>query len=275
MEKFDIEIPGHLIEEGKHKVFNSELLSGKSIIGMLGYAKSGKDTITNFFTDTYGYKRVGFADNVKRDMNLYLKEGILNDYFNRSGTRLIPDEVDFFTENLELKNIIRPYIVWYAESMRIINGPFCWMNKAFSMDAKGFDKIILSDVRRMAELDIFRNSNQFQKRSQERLIEAGIFPSKSLVNDFSTLLFEISQYGLTDIDTLTLDTVRVAHEQWLVDDTFFIDPRIPEIENWRKKAIQVQVKKIVKKFGIEKPQKTKNKQITIYSSLEDQNQSSS
>ena len=48
----------------------------------------------------------------------------------------------------------------------------------------------------------------------------------------------------------------MAYEQWLIDDTFYVDPRIPEEGNHRDKAMEHQFKRITKKFGISKPDKT-------------------
>lgn len=262
--EIDIEIPSVLITLNKHDKLNYDVLSNKIILGLVGYAKSGKDFIAKTFIEDYGYQRVGFADNVKRDMNQYLKKDILQDYFNRSGVYIDPATVDFFTEDKVLKNILRPYIIWYAESMRKINGEFCWINKAFAIDGRGFDKIILSDVRRTPELDIFRNSNEFNKRTLRTATEAGTYQDSLPIKNFSTLLFEVNQFGLKDSDKLTVDTIQEAHRQWIIDDTFYVDSRLPESGNLRKNSINIQIKKITKKFGIKKPGKTKYKQLDIY-----------
>lgn len=277
---FDIKIPQELLTSTRHDQINFKTLEGKIIIGLIGYAKSGKDTITKTFIEDYGYQRVAFADNIKREMNQHLKEAVCND-INRETSematrmrgegkmvktkRFTVDEIDFFTEDLDLKKILRPYIIWYGEEMRNINGKFYWINKALVEDAKEFDKIILSDVRRVAELEIFKNSNEYKKRFAKSMIEAGIATNQMAdTNNYGTLLFEVSQFGLTDSDVLTIEAIQFAHEQWLFDDVFLVDPRIPAEGNYRKKAMDHQIKRIVKKFGIEKFEKVKNKQTNIY-----------
>ncbi len=264
MSEINIEIPDELIHVGKHAQFNFSVLENKTIIGLMGYAKSGKDTITKIFVDDYGYQRVAFADNVKKEMNTYLKKQISQDIFEKSGIYLDPEKLDFFSEDIETKKLIRPYLIWYAEKMRTINGAFYWINRAFEEDGKDKDKIILSDVRRLAELDIFKDSNEFKKRTQKTNAEAGVFEDSFKVKNFGTLLFEVNQFGLKDSDQLTIDTILSAREQWIIDDTFYVDSRLPENGNYRKKSIEVQVKKIASKFGIIKPEKHKYKQINIF-----------
>ena len=275
MQKFNIEFPKEVLTPGKHNKINFDLLEGKVILGLMGYAKSGKDSIAKTFIEKYGYQRVAFADNIKKEMNTYLKEAICNDINTRLEEKrgfieywpMVVSQIDFFTENLELKKILRPYIIWYGETLRTINGQFCWINKALEEDGRDMDKIVLSDVRRVAELDLFKNSNEFKKRQINSMAEAGLSISESIeVNNYGTLLFEVSQFGLVDSDKLTIETIQVAHEQWLIDDTFYIDSRVPDSDNSRRIAMDFQIKKIVKKFGIEKPQKTKYKQITIFNS---------
>lgn len=271
MIEFNIELPKEVLTTEKHDKVNFDLLEGKIIIGLMGYAKSGKDFITKTFIEDYGYQRVAFADNIKKEMNLYLKEVVYNDIKNVQNW-ICPfslSEIDFFTENLEMKKILRPYIIWYGETVRTINGKFHWINKAFSEDAKDMDKIVLSDVRRLSELDLFKDSNEFKKRYRLSMAEAGIITPQELqlmdVNNYGTLLLEVNQFGLTDSDILTIETIQSAREQWLIDDTFYVDSRIPDEGKYRERSSSSQIKRIVKKFGIEKPAKSKNVQTTIFS----------
>lgn len=271
MYDFDIELPKEILSPGKHEKIDFGALEGKVIIGLMGYAKSGKDFITKTFIEEHGYQRVAFADNIKKEMNIFLKESV---YYNAMKCHGVDwgnheinsfDDIDFFTENLEIKKIIRPYIIWYGEKLRTINGKFCWINKAFTEDGKDMDKIVLSDVRRMAELDVFRNSNEFNKRQMLSMASAGLpVPENVTVNNYGTLLFEVNQFELTDNDVLTIETIQASREQWLIDDTFYVDSRIPENANARQKAMESQIKRIVKKFGIEKYEKAKHKQINIF-----------
>lgn len=281
MKTFNINLPKEVLFPNKHDKINFNALEGKIILAFMGFAKSGKDTIAKSFVENYGYQRIAFADNIKRELNKYLKEVICNDIheyarkcdyeMSREMTNymlnLDVSKIDFFTENLELKKILRPYIIWYGEKLRTINGKFCWINRAFEEDGKDIDKIVLSDVRRLAELDIFKNSNEFKKRQINSMAEAGlIIPDSLETNNYGTLLFEVNQFGLTDSDNLTIETIQYAHNNWLIDDIFWVDSRVPSDGNSRRIAMDAQIKKIVKRFGIEKPERVKHKQINIFNS---------
>jgi len=266
MSEINIEIPAHLLHPGKYNQINFDAMENKSIIALMGYAKSGKDFIAKKFVEEYGYKKIGFADNVKRDMNSFLKDQVVKDVFEKTG--VILKDLDFFSEIIEIKKTIRPYIIWYAEKLREINGIFYWINKAFEFDGKDAEKIIISDLRRLPELNIFKDSMEFNKRTITSFTEAGVYKDNVPYKNFSTLLFEVNQFGLKDSDQLTIDTILEAREQWLIDDTFYVDSRLPQDGGFRKKAIDIQIKKIVKKFGIEKPDKTKHVQTTIFQKTE-------
>jgi hypothetical protein len=73
------------------------------------------------------------------------------------------------------------------------------------------------------------------------------------------LLFYVNQYGLLDDDTLTKETILKAQEKWMIDDTFYIDSRLPKNDIVRNSSIDNQIKKISDKFGIKKPDHTISK----------------
>jgi len=273
---FEIEIPKFLIldEDKKHNSLNFDLLENKVIIGFLGYSKSGKDAIANRFVKKYEFQRIAFADNVKKEMNQYIKHLVYEDInfltTPNEPTYLKLADIDFTTEDLSLKRRLRPYIIWYAELMRELNGAYYWINKAFENDADGFDKIVISDVRRLKELDVFEDSNSFRKKSEMSFASAGYFSEHIVseskkVKSYSSLLFYVNQYNLLDDDALTKETILKAQEKWMVDDTFYIDSRLPNNDIVRNTSIDNQIKKIADKFGIKKPDYTiSKKQLKIF-----------
>lgn len=272
---FDIELPKEAITKEKHDKIFPELLENKVLIGLCGYGKSGKDTIAKKFIDGYRFHRVAFADNIKIEMNKYLKKTVydyLSNLYDIPNIKkkdiddgllledmrtLTLDMIDFQTEDIPVKKRLRPFIIWYGEKLREINGEYYWINKAMEIDAAGHDNIILSDVRRTKELDIFMNSNSFKRRSDVGFAAAGVDGgySDTKLNSYSSLLFHVSQIGLKDTDVLTHECIRIAEENWLFDYTFYIDSRLPESGPYRNNSTNFQVKEVVKKFGINTPEK--------------------
>lgn len=275
---FDIEIPSEVITKEKHDHIFEELLENKVLVGLCGYGKSGKDTIAKKFIDEYDFHRIAFADNIKIEMNKYLRDSVYKYLFNISNTpepkkkdiedglllednrSLTFDMIDFLTEDISVKRRLRPFIIWYGEKLREVNGPYYWVNKAFEIDANGYDKIILSDVRRTKELDVFENSSSLRKRREQIFLHAGATGEMPELKgkNYSSLLFYVSQLGLTDSDALTHECIRIAQEKWLFDYSFFLDPEIPEGKDYRNKAMNHQIKEVVVKFGISKPDKMLN-----------------
>lgn len=290
---FDIEIPKDVITKEKHDHIFEELLENKVLIGLCGYGKSGKDTIAKRFIDDYGFHRVAFADNIKIEMNKYLKESVYN-YLAEIPSRdildtkihpdvadallledmrtLTLDMMDFQTEDIPVKKRLRPFIIWYGEKLREINGPYYWINKAFEIDAAGYHNIILSDVRREKELDVFEGSRSLRERRKALFVSAGCSEKMPYVKskNYNSLLFYVNQLGLTDSDKLTHDCIRVAQEKWLFDHTFYVDPEIPGEEDYRERFVKNSVREVAAKFGIQKPDKKINfpgKQSSILDNL--------
>lgn len=267
---FDIEIPREVITNDKHNQIFEKHLEDKVIVGLCGYGKSGKDTIAKLFVERYNFHRVAFADNLKIEMNQYLKKPVLN-YLSQpaeirlnyhedvrdglileDGRTLTLEDIDFLTEDIPVKKRLRPFIIWYGEKIREINGPYYWINKAFELNAKNENRIILSDVRRIKELEIFENSNAQNRRLEETFISAGcqeLIPEFDSKN-YSTFLFHVNQLGLTDQDKLTIECIKVAQERWLFDDEFKVDPRLPQKGGYRYRFISANVTAKCSKFGI-------------------------
>lgn len=263
---FDIKIPYFLIvdEDQKHNKIDFDLLYNKVVVGLCGYARSGKDSITSRLVKDFGFHRIAFADILKDEMNSHMKTLVYQDLQDRKDidfSFLKIEDIDFKTEDSKLKPILRPYIIWYGEVLRGLNGPYYWINRAFEVSAKGKDRIVISDVRRPKELEVFENSNSFRNRTNKSLALGGYHSPEANFKSkpYSSFLFYVTQYGLTDDDVLTKETITLAQEKWIFDDTFYIDPRLPEEGKYRKTALDTQVREITQKFNINKPDKTISK----------------
>jgi hypothetical protein len=120
------------------------------IIGLSGYARSGKDTVANILVERYGYKRVAFADPI-RD--------------------LLYDVDPFVDRNISLKSLVDEY-GWdvaksYPEVRRLMQdlglsarrlfGESFWLHQATKSFATS-DKVVVADVRFVNEADTLRQN---------------------------------------------------------------------------------------------------------------------
>jgi hypothetical protein len=117
------------------------------IIGLSGYAQSGKDTVANILVEKYGYRRVAFADPIR---------GLL---YNMDP--LIPLGYGTSVINYRLQDLVDAYgwektKVDYPEVRRLLQelgvgarelfGDTFWINEAL-WNVAPQDKVVVSDVR--------------------------------------------------------------------------------------------------------------------------------
>tara|TARA_R110000824_G_C15110212_1_gene667060 strand:+ start:321 stop:926 length:606 start_codon:yes stop_codon:yes gene_type:complete len=156
------------------------------LIGLTGFARSGKDTFYNrskIFLSNKGLKssRFAFADVLKSECDLILKRHL---------------NISAFTEDSLEKELIRPLLVTWGTEIRRKIDPFCWINAISSpieeRIASG-EYVFITDVR-------FKNEVEWIK-SQGGLIfnikKEGGFPANKDELDQSKLI-----KPLTDINVL-------------------------------------------------------------------------
>lgn len=251
MEKIDIEIPGELFTSGDKEI-NFDLLKNKTLIGFCGYARSGKDTIGNMMVKRLGFKRISFGDVLKADLDEYMRPQIFEDLKSK-GIDLEFEDVNFMSpKSIEIKEMLRPYMIWFGETMKINNGLHHWTNRALS-EIGDNEKVVVTDVRRINELELFKYNREQHARKINHLLQAGVpderltfFKDNENSGDLESLLIHINQYGLTDADSKTVDTIRKAHEEWLFDYTVFVDSRIQETA--RKTYMEQHLRSMVEKY---------------------------
>jgi len=251
--EINLEIPVELLSPDNGLDFS--MLERKELVGLLGYAQSGKDTVADYLVHNYGYKKIKFGDILKHTLNDYFKEIVLEDLVKRN----IPisfSEVDFLIEDDRvLKEKLRPYMIWLGETLREKNGVHVWVNKALRK-AGNASKIVIADIRREDELDLFRNNNLAVSRLYDSYGKANILTPK-IISEFrsrqvsyETSLFHVNQFGLNDSDELTKKTIETAQREWLIEDVVRVDSRIPNEGDARKKYIESVAKELASKNNL-------------------------
>jgi dephospho-CoA kinase len=124
------------------------------IIGLSGYARAGKDTVADYLVKEHGYKRISFADPIKKAM--YALDPIVqagDDY-----TITLQEAVDKlgWEQAKNWEEVRRLLQVFGTEVGREMFGEYIWINKALG-NAEPFDKIVVTDVRFPEEARAIRN----------------------------------------------------------------------------------------------------------------------
>jgi hypothetical protein len=245
----NLDIPIELIDNASHEI-NYDNLDNKVLIGLMGYARSGKDTIAKFLVSRLGFKRLSFADTLKEDLNEFFKVQVWEDLQGKE-IEIKFEDIDFLNPiNSETKEILRPYMIWFGEKMKELNGPHHWTNRAFSKIIESDQKLVITDVRRKNELEIFKNNKEFQRIRKKNREELGLEISSIYEIDakFDSVLFYVNQIHNKDEDYLTKETLLSAMEDWLITDTIYIDSRIQNLVDYHKRHVLLQVNDLVKKY---------------------------
>lgn len=247
---FNLEIPAELITENSNEI-KYELLKDKTVVGLSGFSKSGKDTIGKLMVDRLNFKRISFGDILKKDLDEYMKSSVYENLKSNNININLEDINFLFPKTSEVKEILRPYMIWFGEEMKKRNGIHHWTNRALEQIGDN-KKVVITDVRRINELELFKSNREFHNRKiankKEINLELNPIESENYDCEYESLLIHINQFKLTDGDQLTLDTIIMAHEQWLFDDIVYIDSRIPDNGTYREQHVLMHLHRLIKKF---------------------------
>jgi hypothetical protein len=157
----------------------------KKLIGITGFARSGKDTFFNraktlLEKDSYRCERVAFADALKSEVNQILEPNA---------------GISAFTEDNLDKELIRPLLVTYGTDIRRKLNPNCWIEKIQPqvIDLLEDNKFVfVTDVR-------YANEAEWIKINQGILIKVerhGILPANHEEHKQSVLLKKFVDFNL-------------------------------------------------------------------------------
>ncbi len=219
---------------------------------MCGYKKSGKDTLGNMLVERLSFKRIAFADMLKKDMNEYMKSIIFDD-LQEKGININFEDLDFEKpKNNEIKEILRPYMIWFGEEMKNLNGIHHWTNRALSQIEPDDYKVVITDVRRLNELELFKNSRSFidkckKNRRDINMPKNSPYDEELYDSNFETLFLYVNQLNNRDEDVLTKQTIIESLENWLFDEIIEIDSRIKDSHSQKLHIIN-HIHELIKKY---------------------------
>lgn len=126
------------------------------IIGLSGYAQTGKDTVAQHLVEKYGFVRIAFADAIREA--LYKLNPILSDYPGLPGIRLAwaVDHSGWESVKQDSKECRRMLQRFGTEVGRDLWGSDFWVNIAMAK-TNGIGNVVITDVRFPNEYDAIVN----------------------------------------------------------------------------------------------------------------------
>lgn len=122
------------------------------IIGLSGYAQSGKDTVANILVEKYGYKRIAFADPI-RDLLYEMDPPVPMGAGSEKHTVGLQNYIDIYGWDVAKQTpIVRSMLQNLGVGARKVFGDKFWIYEALS-DVAPQDKVVVSDVRFVNEAD--------------------------------------------------------------------------------------------------------------------------
>ena len=112
------------------------------VVGLAGRARSGKDTIGNMLVERYGFRRLAFADNVKR-ATLALDPKITN----TSRVSDVLDDMGGWEQAKMVPEVRRLLQLMGTEAGREIHGPNLWVDAIRPELCSSVQPAVITDVR--------------------------------------------------------------------------------------------------------------------------------
>lgn len=154
------------------------------IVGLCGYAQSGKDTVAETLVDDHSFERIAFADNVRA-----LAE-VLNGF--------VKSRVSEFGWDEAKKNpVIREYLQRVGQGVRDVLGEDSWVDAALR-DLKPGRRYVVTDVRYPNELEVIRALGG----TTVRIARSGVGPINGHVSE-TAIDGEGVDYWIQNDSTLT------------------------------------------------------------------------
>ena len=173
------------------------------LIGLVGYARSGKDTVANFLTEKHNFTRVAFADQMREALvRLDPKVNVGSLY----GTPLTSALKHFGWEGLKKESEDVRHLLQRmgTEVGREMFGEDVWVNRAMALAIKN-ENTVFSDVRFHNEADaILRAGGRLWKVERP-----GVGPVNEHISDSAMDSYQKQYFDLKIINDSTKEDLYV------------------------------------------------------------------
>ena len=164
------------------------------IIGLSGYAQSGKDTVAGMLIGLYGYDNRAFASKIK-DLLIEINPN-LNNYFDLKGA---VDAVSW--DQAKLSAEVRRLLQDLGVGARKIFGEDFWVSQTLN-GIKPEDKIVVTDVRYPNEAQAIKDLGGIIWRIQRPgVLPVNDHPSESALDDWKYDKVLVNNSGLNGLMT--------------------------------------------------------------------------
>jgi hypothetical protein len=182
------------------------------IVGLTGYAQSGKDTVGSILTTHRGYTRLSFADNVREAvyrLNPYIPRRVFGVYDVWFSLQSFVDKYGWEKAKVENKEVRRLLQVMGTEVGREMFGETSWIDMVARQVAKHED-VVITDVRFKNEADFVRSVGGYVIRVNR--------PGTGPVNDHASDRIDFEPDAVIDNDgtlgALTAFILEVDSTGW-------------------------------------------------------------
>jgi len=129
------------------------------LIGIAGYARSGKDTMAEYISMRYSFKKAAFADPIRQAL-VALNPNVIVNHPETGERAHMPLELAVFSFGWEQLKSLSPDVRPLLQNMgsevgRHFFGKDLWVNRLF-LDNVGERKLVISDVRYWNEAQAIR-----------------------------------------------------------------------------------------------------------------------
>lgn len=164
------------------------------IIGLTGYAQSGKDTVAKILVDNYGYTRVAFADKIRE----FLYE-TAPDYI-----KLLVDEVGW--EKAKKNQVVRELLQTTGVGARKVFGEGFWVHEAMKTmlnDPRPDLNYVITDVRFLNEADMIKaNRGQIWRINRIGVTAVNSHVSETQMDNYPVDQVFVNNGSIEDLDVL-------------------------------------------------------------------------
>jgi hypothetical protein len=172
------------------------------IIGLSGYAQSGKDTVANILVEKYGYTRIAFADPI-RELLYEMDPPVPVGVGTEKHTVGLQNYVEVYGWDEAKQNpIVRSMLQNLGVGARKVFGDTFWIYQALS-DVAPQDKVVVSDVRFVNEakwIQEFNGQIWRVKRLGTNAVNAHV--SESQMDGYPVDQIFVNNGTLEDLDML-------------------------------------------------------------------------